>query len=266
VLVAGLLLVGLLAAQLQAQPVNEIRQHNPMYGEEPGQYWRIEPVDRVRILQSIPGQTFEFEAVLVEAGQPDRPGIMSSIVADAYAGAVTITVVGHDGHDYGAEDIGEINLSATGVTGTIEALTISGDFGAAGPMLAVSAGALSIGGDLLGELWVEGEISGPLTIHGAQRGDIACSGARDITLLGQVEHTGLIHVGGPYAHAIRIAGTHSGTVAVVGPLAGEVRCEEGSLDTVLLHDSTDGAKIVVRLDLFLPLQRGALQRKPGNRT
>jgi hypothetical protein len=147
---------------------NVIVQHNANLHEGTN-YYIFQLEMRVTIILGVEGETFEFEAMTVE--DPNDPngtyvseGDINSITALENAGPVTITVVGQPGHDFGARDIGEIDLDNTGVTGTIAALTMSGDFGAAGPMSTHYAGALSIAGAALSDINIWQGLTGPSAI------------------------------------------------------------------------------------------------------
>jgi hypothetical protein len=202
----ALLVAGLLGARLQAELINEIRQHNPAY-EPPGTYYQLELDNQVRILEALAGETFEFEAVLLDAGQYVGRGIINRIIADAGAGDVTITVVGHDLHPYGAEDIGEINLSA--VAGTIGALDISGDFGDVGPMLASNAGALSVGGEVVNDIDIDNEITA-LIIGGDLAADLTCNTLLEASFGGSVLAGATLSIG--TIHALDVAGDFAGVL------------------------------------------------------
>ncbi len=166
------------------QEVNIICQHNGnlVYGT----HYTISgpPEDAVRILVGVQGETFEFEALLLEdPNDPNTyvgPGDVNGITADPNAGPVTISVVGHNGHEFGARDIGAIDLDAAGVTGTIAALNISRDFGALGPLRAGAAAALTFGHDVLSSVEVSGPISGPVVIAGTLDAELDCGALTDL--------------------------------------------------------------------------------------
>ncbi len=107
---------------------NVIKQHNTDL--EPGTHYTInQGQKRVTILLGVQYEIFEFEAGLYDdPNDPNSyagPGIINGIEVDPNAGEVAITVVGHDGHTYGAQDVGKILLDVTGVVGTVVDVDLS---------------------------------------------------------------------------------------------------------------------------------------------
>jgi hypothetical protein len=123
-------------------PNNVIVQRNGdlQYGTH---YTIDQDLRRVNILLGVENTTFEFEAGFYNGDPNDpnsyvEPGDIDYIGATEDAGPVTITIVGQPGHAYGARDVGQIDLSASGVTGTIDDITLSRDLGTYGPVEATT--------------------------------------------------------------------------------------------------------------------------------
>ena len=116
-----------------AQPVNVIKEHNPLL--KLGEHYLVTNDRDVTVLATISGETFEFEARLEQNGQDVGPGDIQ-IRTDPNVGAVTMTLVGHDGHTYGARDVLQIDLDEFAVTSTISQMKISEDLGTLGPVVA----------------------------------------------------------------------------------------------------------------------------------
>jgi hypothetical protein len=153
-------------AAASAEVVNVIYQHNSELTQ--GVHYQILPAEQtIRIMLGVPGQVFEFEAVLEENGQYVEPGNIDLVTADENAGRVDLTFVGHNGHPYGAADIKEIRLNQPGVAGVIRELHIANNLGDLGPIRAGGVGTMTIGGNVLNDIYVPGTIAGPVTIGGA---------------------------------------------------------------------------------------------------
>jgi hypothetical protein len=94
-------IVACTVASAQA-PDNVIYQHNPDYNDPntPGYpfytIWSEE--QQITIHRVLPGEVFEFEAVLEDNGQYVGPGDINLVTADGNAGRVDLTFVGHNGH------------------------------------------------------------------------------------------------------------------------------------------------------------------------
>ncbi len=131
-----------------ADPVNVIYQHNPNL--EAGVHYRIfdPPDNRVTILAGVAGQTFQLEATLEDNGVYQGPGDINRIEADPDAGPVEITIVGHNGHEYGARDVGTIDLDAPGVEGAIGSMKLSGNLATVDVVAAASMSGVCEVGDL----------------------------------------------------------------------------------------------------------------------
>lgn len=139
-----------------SDPNNVIWQHNPQLTE--GTHYTINQSQRrVTIIQGVIDQTFEFEAGLYggDPSDPDEyvgPGNIDYILAAENAGPVNITVVGHNGHQFGALNVGQVDLDAAGVTGTIVDLLIDGDLAEFGPVRAAVVDYISLNGNILDDV------------------------------------------------------------------------------------------------------------------
>jgi hypothetical protein len=151
-----------LVGQAWAAPEYKIKQYNGVLGVEPGDYWDIPLPGQIRIKQILPNETFEFEAGMWDGQFYVGPADINAIVAAENLGDVTITLEGHEEHDYGARDVGEINLSASGTYGHVDSLVIAGNLGDAdhaSALIANSAGALNIDGDVAKPVDVAGGVT-----------------------------------------------------------------------------------------------------------
>jgi hypothetical protein len=149
--IAQLLIVSLSSCAALAQVENNvIYQHDSFY-EPPGYYYTISGVDSITIHHGVPGYTFDFEAVRWDGNEYLGPGDINLITADTDAGTVKVTIVANiNEQGWGARDVRQINLGASGVTGTIGALRISGTLGADGDTVADT---------ITGTWWIFGTIT-----------------------------------------------------------------------------------------------------------
>lgn len=166
-----------------AQTQNIIRQHNTNLSE--GTHYNIDQrTASIEILAGIPGQVFEFEAVIEDNGQYVGPGDIDRVLASTGAGPVVVTFVGHNGHPHGAANIKELRIDQPSVTGVIQALDISNNLGQYGPIRSAAAGTMTIGGNVLNRIYVPGTIAGPVTIGGYLGADLTCNSLGDLTVVG----------------------------------------------------------------------------------
>jgi hypothetical protein len=180
--------LGAIVATGSAQTVNKIYQHNGAY-QDPNDpnlpnlyyYYVAQGAQTIVISHGIDGQTFVFEAALENNGVYEDPGDIRSIIAVEDAGTVALTIVGQPGHDFGAREVGTIQLAVSGVTGTVEALTISSTLNGQGPSQAHAAGVLNIGNDVLDNIDIAQGI-GSLTIGGALSADVSCATLGDVKI------------------------------------------------------------------------------------
>jgi len=183
-----LLFVGVCSPALAEGPQNVIYQHNSFYNDPnaPGYpfYEVYQPWRQVAIYHGVEGQVFEFEAVVEDNGQYVGPGDINRVLASTGAGPVVVTFVGHNGHPHGAANIKELGIDQPSVTGVIQALDISNDLGEYGPIRAGGVGTMTIGGNVLNDIYVPGTIAGPVTIGGYLGADLTCYSVGDLTLLG----------------------------------------------------------------------------------
>lgn len=160
-----------------AQTDNIIYQHNGNLVE--GTHYDIdERFDTIVIYSGIPGELFQFEAVVEDANhQYIGSGDINKIESWGSAENVVVTFVGHHGHPYGAANIKEVYLRAQNFTGVIQDLNISGDLGELGPIIADAAGSITVGGSLVNALGIWTDVTGSLTVGGDVVGDIEVEGA-----------------------------------------------------------------------------------------
>ena len=152
-------IVACTVASAQA-PDNVIYQHNPDYNDPntPGYpfytIWSEE--QQITIHRVLPGEVFEFEAVLEENNQYVGPGDINLVTADENAGRVDLTFVGHNGHPWGAADIKEIRLNQPGVTGVIRELHIANNLGDLGPIRAARIeGNCFVGNEITDDVYLD---------------------------------------------------------------------------------------------------------------
>ncbi len=152
--IAWFILVCMGACTGMADIDNVIKQHNRDL--ELGTHYNINQyTQQIQIKLAVSGEVFEFEARLEEDTVDIGPGDINYIYADEDAGNVALTIVGHDGHTYGARNVQQINLVASGVQSTILGLDISGDLGELDPVLAsVITGPFIVGDDILDDIEV----------------------------------------------------------------------------------------------------------------
>jgi hypothetical protein len=206
-LISCIIMIICAAATLNAETRNVVFQWNDTYniGGDPTnpneEYLTIDQdTMRIVIVAGVQGKTFEFEArTQTRETENDPwvdadPGIINSIYAAENAGAVALTIVGHNGHAQGAEDVQEINLGASGVIGVIGEVVLSGDLAADGPVLASS---------LAGPMEVEGEILNNIQIA-KLAGNISCANMRNLSMTGTESepHPPCIYIDGMYQHRI----------------------------------------------------------------
>jgi len=125
-----------------SQTQNHVYQHNLAYQDPtdpnlPNIYYYdvVHEQGLVVIHHALQGHSFDFEAAVLDGnGQYVEPGHIESIAADENAGAVTITLVGHNGHPAGAKDVDAITLIGQGLSGMLDDLAISGDLGTDQPI------------------------------------------------------------------------------------------------------------------------------------
>ena len=126
---------------------NRIVQYNQNLHEDT--HYSINQANKsVTILLGIEGEAFDLEAgVYDDPNDPNtyvEPGDINFIIADPNAGPVWLKIFPLDGHEYAARHVGQIDLSAAGVTGTIGDLYISGNLAEFGPVLAGQADYISV--------------------------------------------------------------------------------------------------------------------------
>jgi hypothetical protein len=242
---AALLIVGMLVlcASASAEVQNRIKQHNPDVVE--GRDWHLPLPGWIEIIQGLPGETFEFEAVLEENGQYVGPGYIDQITAVANAGPVPMTVVAHDGHPWGAATIGSINLSAAGVDSEVTALRTQSSIGSLGPILV----------DRVSGSFYVGTLINNVCEMETLAGDIDCLAMRNLTVSAGT-------VGPPYP-SITIRSGYARTMDVTGSLhnldiAGalsadgdiEIRGAEHDLDSVFIRSGDLAGTLNVGRDLL----------------
>ena len=220
-LIALLFSVSLVACPAFAQDAfNVIYQWNDFYNP-PGPYYTIDPFNStITVHQGVSGEVFQFEAAQW-TGDPNDPntwvyggpGDINLIQADVDAGSVAVTVVAdpngpnaQHGQPYGAANVKQITLNQTGVTGVVQALTISQNLATDGSVLA---------SDLTGTCTV-GDVSEPQTGHvlhpinlACFSGILECNELHDFTVGGGcpgVSGATLIVHGG-YANTLTIGGS-----------------------------------------------------------
>lgn len=136
-------LVAVSVSTVHAETRNRIYQWNNTYniGGDPTDpdtdYLSIDQgLQEVTIVLGITGETFVFEARTEELQGEEwvdqGPGDIDLIEADVDAGEVTITILPTGTHTWGARDVKEIDLDATGVDSDIADMTISGDLATQG--------------------------------------------------------------------------------------------------------------------------------------
>ncbi len=119
---------------------NVIYQHNGFYNDpnDPNipnyYYYTISAEGQVTIHHGVEGQVFQFEAVRWDPNDPNGPyvgpGDINLITAGVGAGTVQVSVLPNINEGaYGAQNIRWMTLTATDVTSSIQALSISGTLG-----------------------------------------------------------------------------------------------------------------------------------------
>lgn len=198
-----------------------IYQHNSQLTPEVNYHIDQFPWYNVAIWLGVQDQTFEFEACEEHwDGQQwvyDAPAEINYIRALENAGPVTLTVVGHNGHPYGASRLGQIYISdLPGVTGTITAANISGTFNDLGASTTDYLGALHVGGDFYASsiLYVYHAVQGPITIEGAFNGQLDCGYLLDFTAASAGAYSA-ITINASYWNWLTIQGG-SGAEALIG--------------------------------------------------
>jgi hypothetical protein len=218
-------LVVLSVTSVHAETRNRIYQWNNTYNidEDPldpnPTYLSIDQfTQEVTIVLGITDETFVFEARTQELQGQEwvdiGPGDIDLIQANVDAGDVTITILPTGVHTWGAQHVKEINLDATGVTGVIAGINISGNIATTGDAVCQNiTGAINIGGNLgvAGILHTKlsaTTASGPITINGTivlyDRLEAGTLG--DVTIYG----SGTTPVQGD----IRITNSYSGTLFI----------------------------------------------------
>lgn len=171
-------LLACVAAQSLGEPDNWIYQHNQNL--EFGVDYSIDLEGRVSIMLGEPNEVFMFESVEWNGDPNDPnnyvgPGDIAGISASVNAGSVTITIVGNinynHGQDFGARDIGLIDLDATGVDGAIAAARISRYLGTLGPLEATRITGLFDADDVVNDSKLD-----------YLSGDIHCKHMRNLTV------------------------------------------------------------------------------------
>ncbi len=134
-----LLIAALAASGAQAQYHNDVYQWNPAYLTNPDNprsfntyYCECFDGFTVFIYQAIEDEPFEFEGVTLVDLTDEYYGLGDITLIQALddAGPVAVTVVGHEGRTYGANNVPSIDLNVpygSGVTGTLAAMKIAGD-------------------------------------------------------------------------------------------------------------------------------------------
>lgn len=224
-----------------------IYQHNSFY-DDPNNtgypfYAVYYPSLQVTIMHAVDGQTFAFEATFEDSGDPNGPylgpGDINYIVADPNAGPVTLTIIGHNGHEYGAANVGAIVLNADGVVGVIQGLTISGVLGAAGPSHSLYAGSIDIGTSIVDTVEIS-EVSGPITIGDRLEADVTFGVLDDFSVEGGTVNCPTIRVFNHYAGNMQVAGSLC-ELAFSSGVSGIVRVE-GAVDSLSVEsDGLTGA-------------------------
>jgi len=221
-----------------AEVENEIKQHNPDLIR--GVHWDLFGDAEIRIFLGLQGETFEFEAVLKDANNPYLgPGRIDYMTAVADAGPVTLTVVGHDGHPWGAYTIGSINLSAAGVDSEITALRTQSSIASLGPILVDR---------ISGSFYVGNLINNDFQME-TLAGDIDCLGMRNLTVSAST-------LGPPYP-SITVRDGYGWTIDITGSmhkigistaLSGtiEIRGAEHDLDELSVGEVLSGTVHVGR--------------------
>ena len=172
------------------QSETKIIQHNRAY-QDPNEpafpnkyYYEVYAVQKAVVIHhGLDGEPFEFEAILADTDDPNDPyrgpGDINSIVADRDAGPVAIKVVRPGALESpGAANVGTIDLSARGVSGSIARLLISGNLTDPNdPSTTVLAGAVS------GAITVVGDITQDVQV-GVLLADLSCYHLGNLTVTG----------------------------------------------------------------------------------
>ncbi len=107
----------------------------------------------ITILQPIDWRgPYHFECYDDSTAPPYVPAVIESITAASGVGSVEVKVTGYGGRTYGASEVWLVQIGQTAGTGRLVELKISGNYGHAeqgGTLIADSAGALNIGGDVV---------------------------------------------------------------------------------------------------------------------
>jgi len=219
-----------------------IYQHNSELAEGI-HYVIVQGTNRVEILQGVQGEGFEFDARLEEGGEDLGPGDINLIVASANAGPVAISVVGHDGHTYGAENIKEIDLSASGVDGEIVAITMSGNLGDLGPTLADT---------ISGIVQVDGEAISDTIEVTTLTGGIQCETLFDLLVhgdAGTVGQNSAVIVGGSVYGDILVEGFCNLLLDVDGNVYGDIESTNDWLKAIFVLGAVEG-NLLIGGDLY----------------
>jgi formylmethanofuran dehydrogenase subunit C len=178
---------------------------------------------------------------------PDDPNyppadIESITLLGTPSGTVKIEVLPGPGYTYGAANVKQINLNATGVTGIIGQMFISGDLAEDGPVLASS---------LVGPVQVTGEILDDITI-GALSGDISCANMGNIYMDGvSGDPAPSITIEGAYDHHLWI--NASKTTGTIGSLHLGALGSNGEIELITVEDLDIQHECLGKIDIWQDL-------------
>jgi hypothetical protein len=184
-----------------AAPINVILQHNPDLLL--GTHYTLNVQGQLEIMLGVQGEVFEFEAIQLDNGIYVGPGNINSISARSGAGPVTLSIVGHDGHPFGARNVGYINLQ-NATPGNVTEVVLAEDLNGVGATNVHDLDYLSVGGGVLNTLDCDGTTG---TIH---------IGGTLSALVRTNNLSGLLVASTSPSAAVEIWGTSVGPIQVLG--------------------------------------------------
>lgn len=182
---------------------------------------------------SVQSILWRFEAYDSVSGDP-RDINFIEIPPTGTVGWVALRIYG-DGRPYGARHVKKIDLVTNAdSSGQVHSMTISGDYGQTGPMLATFVSGISIGGNCVNGI-LPTSLSGQVSIQGNLTGTIHATGAitADVTVSGAGPHTGSIA-------SDSSAEAYGGTIYVGGSMSGNVTFGDGLSGSVTIDGAMSG--------------------------
>ncbi len=174
-------------------------------GYERDVYYTVHGDSDITILQPIDWRgPYQFECYDDSTAPPYEPAVIESITAGPGVGSVEVKVTGYGGRTYGASEVWLVQIGQTAGTGRLVELKISGNYGHAeqgGTLIADSAGALKIGGDVVKPVAIAGNVA-QLYVPGCIYANMDVGGDVGRLEIGTVDAEAEITVGGDVGAAM----------------------------------------------------------------